>query len=262
MVDWYEGQRRRDAESRKLSESLLGPEQAVFSKAMELMARCLDTVFASDQINDPVIKRQIGYAQLAFNLLWAAWDQMLAGRYNAASQLERTIDELSDFLQALFINPDLADETPAGKLDVDKARRAIRDALDRRQPGTGKRWLAERRRVAKSFQPFSHVSPEAIARVPVAVEGGRKYAMVSLGGAVAEPTLRLFAVNLASTAMILMPAAVLAFVDIPGVESLWERLPGFCNNSGAELSRVLEQLQFPSGEVDHLILLPSDEVTA
>src|SRR5438128_2141028 len=107
---WYEEQKERDAKARNLSESMLGPETVVFSQAMEQIARCLDIVFASDQINDLVIKRQIGHAQLAFNLLLAAWDQMLAGRYNAASQLERTIDELSDFLQALFIKPDLVDD--------------------------------------------------------------------------------------------------------------------------------------------------------
>ena len=263
MADWYEGQRRRDAEGRALSESLLGPELGVFREAMTVMAQCLGRVTASNWPESLPTRRKIQYASHAFNLLWSAWDLMLAGRYDAAAQLERPINESADFLMALYANPNLADEIPATTKDVYKARRTIRDFLDRGGKGAGTEWLRRREREAKSHQPFGHVSHETTTRLPVTVEEGTKVAYVRPGGFVAEPTLRIHACGLGAAAGAMMPVLVLSFSDIAEVDAMWGELPEICRRHQKAISEQLEGFEYPAGEVDFLAFLSSDdEVTS
>jgi len=259
MMGWYEEQRRRDAESRALSESLLGMERQVFEEAMALMAECLDAVSASDWPDSLSTRRKIQYACHAFNLLWSAWDLMLAGRYGAARQLERSINESADFLEGLYIDPDLADRIPAGTKDLDTVRRTVQKALNRRGTGTGTEWLRQRQEWDKMFQASAHVSGEATSLLAVEVRGTAKTAYVRPRGVVAEPTLRLTANGLAAAADALLPAMVLAFTEVPDVNDLWERLPSMCERHRSVLGSERQGLNYPSGEVDYLISVKSDE---
>ena len=257
-MDWYERQRRRDAEGRALSESLLGPELGVFQEAMAIMTRCLGIVRASDWAGSLATRRKIQYANHAFNLLWSAWDSMLAGRYDAAAQLERSIDESSDFLMALYADPSFADDIPSTTKDVYKARRAIRDFLDGGGKGAGTEWFRRREQQAKSHQPFGHVSYETTTSLPVTVEDGAKVAYVRPGGFVAEPTLRIDACGFAAAASAMMPIFVLAFSDIAEIEAMWRELPVICRRQHVVIAEQLKGLDYPAGEVDFLAFLPSD----
>ena len=260
MMDWYERQRRRDAEGRALSESLLGPELGVFQEAMAIMTRCLGIVRTSDWAGSLAARRKIQYANHAFNLLWSAWDSMLAGRYDSAAQLERSIDESSDFLMALYADPSFADHIPATTKDVYKARRAIRDFLDGGGKGVGTEWFRRREQQAKPHQPFGHVSYETTTSLPVTFEDGAKVAYVRPGGFVAEPTLRIYACGFAAAASAMMPIFVLAFSDIAEVGAMWGEMPVICCHQQDIIAEQLEALSYPAGEVDFLAFLGSDEV--
>ncbi len=259
MNEWYKRQRGRDDEARALSESLLGPEAEAFQEAMAVMARCLGIVSTSDWAGSLPMRRKIQYASYAFNLLWSAWDSMLAGRYNSAAQLERSIDDSSDFLMALYANPSLADEIPATTKDVYKARRTIRNFLDRGGKGAGTEWLRRREREATSHQPYGHVSHETTTRLPVTVEEGTKVAYVRPGGFVAEPTLRIHACGLGAAAGAMMPVLVLSFSDIAEVDAMWGELPEICRRHQKAISEQLEGFEYPAGEVDFLAFLSSDD---
>jgi len=184
---------------------------------------------------------------------------MLAGRYDAAAQLERPINESADFLMALYANPNLADEIPATTKDVYKARRTIRDFLDRGGKGAGTEWLRRREREAKSDQPFGHVSHQTTTRLPVTVEEGTKVAFVRPGGFVAEPTLRIDACGLAAAAGAMMPTFVVAFSDIAEVAAMLDELPGICRRQHDVVAGQLEAFDYPAGEVGLLAFLPSDD---
>ena len=57
---WYESQKTRDQESRELSESLLGPEKAIFIEVMCLFALRLDSVMAADYVPGPLGELALG----------------------------------------------------------------------------------------------------------------------------------------------------------------------------------------------------------
>ena len=222
--DWYGLQAQRDQGSKALSESLLGPEKLLFAEAMGLVLSCLDAVFACEQqINDLVIKRKISVVHHAFNLLCSAWGETLAGRYSAAADHFRSIEESPDFLYALDINPQLADERT---IKIETARRTIRDELARLDKGQAHERLAEMQKAAKKIEPFSHISVKSLGgSLPVSEKVGKKAAVVRLGGAVSEFTLRILATQLALSALSLLVAVVFSFRGIVEVdELLWKGL--------------------------------------
>ena len=259
--DWYEHQKHSDAQSRKAAESILGPEANVFADSMAMIAHCLDIVAISGPPNDLPTKRKIGFAIHAFNLLWSAWDATLAGRYDAAASHWRSIEETPDFLMALYADPSCAERMGNQGWGVGKARQIVKKGMDKEEQGKGREWLASKLESSRGIQPFSHISLEAQGMaLGIGTQAGKKIGVLRPGGVLAYPTLRLAAGHLAFDAVILLGAVAVAFSDVRGLEDLWEgRVRRLSQSWSDVISRELQSMNVPSGAMDSIVLLRSDE---
>jgi hypothetical protein len=229
---------------------------------VELLARCFDAVLSVGQINDLATRRKLAVANHAFNLLWSAWDEALAGRYDAATDHWRSIDETPDFLEALSVNPALADEMGKVKVDVETVRRTITKELNRLMPGEGKRWLNAKQQGDKGLQPLAHVTVEGTSMaLAIVVKDGTKTGILRPGGGfVAWLTLRLIAIHLVSASISLLHQMAYAFQDIPEVGSLWESTGRHVvEQTAATLQKELDAFSAPKGDPSTIIILRSDE---
>jgi len=262
-TEWYESQRKRDSDAIASSESALGPEASVFADAMSVIARCLDAVFASDSIDNLVVKRKISVAHYAFNLLWSAWNEALAGRYQTATDHFRSIDEAPDFLTALHVDPALANELGAAQrsVKVERARRAVKDALRRVNQSKAGEWEATRLKQAKRVEPLSHVSVEALGQyLPVVTKDGQTLAVVRPGGMASNTTGRVVAIQLALHALQLLLSVTNAFIDVAGVRhSGWVGLAEKSGRLAEVLGKELAGIGSPES-VDAVYFALTDEV--
>ncbi len=262
---WYDRQNQRDRESCDKSEALLGPEQAIFHEAMSLLLGLSDAVIGADDINERLksvnFKHKVAVVRYGYNLLWAAWKEALAGRYQTATDHLRSIDECPDFLLALWLDPALSEDwTDKRPLDIDTViRRTIRRGLDTPKTSAGTDFVKRMREAAKDVQPLSHVSVQSLGKfLPLVERHGQRVKLVRLGGAVSETTLRLVCNQLAGSATYLLGVALVAFEDF-GVE--WE-LSEAATKRGNEYQRILtEQLKTMAGEssAEALYFALSDE---
>lgn len=229
MVDdashqWYERQKADDHRSRDRSESLLGLERAIFAEAMNLIVRLIDAVLtadtAQDRLADLAFKHKIALVNYGFNLLWSAWNEALAGRYHTATDHFRSIEECPDYLTALWLDPQLSDKwTDVRRLEINKARETIKKSLDMPRKGAGADLLKQMQDLAKSRHPLSHVSVQSLSQYLPAIEkDGKRWLVVRLGGAVSRLTLRIVAIQVATSALELLSAALLAFDEILEIE--------------------------------------------
>lgn len=239
--EWYEHQRSKDRRSRELSESYLGPEAQIFVQAMNLTAQCLDAVFTEPK-DDLTFRRKISVAHYGFNLLYSAWDEALAGRYQTATNHFRSISEVPDFLAALDVDPKLADEMgERNRVKVERARRAVKAALKRGDPAKAIQWehaLTER---SKGLQGFSHISLESLGQsLPVIVRDGATQAVLCAGGAVSPFTLRLVAIRIAVSTLDMLLHVTHAFFRDTGLEQAeWLGLATWSGQSADTLSKEI-----------------------
>ena len=262
---WYQAQKERDQQARELSESVLGPLEEAFADVMDLIARCFDAALSVGTINDLTTRRKVAVANHAFNLLWSAWDEALAGRYDAATDHWRSIDEAPDFLLALSVNPTLADDMGQTKIDIDTARRTIAKGMNRLKPGEGKRWLELRQQGAKGLQPLAHVTVEATSMaLAVTMKEGKKTAILRPGGGfVAKLTLRPIAIYLVSGAISLLHGMAFAFQHIEEVDNLWETTGrDVAEKTTTTVKKQMEVFSVPSGDPFAILVLRSDEELA
>jgi hypothetical protein len=259
---WYERQRQRDAESRALSESLLGPEKAMFAEFMGLTAGCLDAVFWSGRFEDLASKRKIEFGNHAFNLLWSAWDEALCGRYDASRAHFRSIGECRDFLMALIADPLLADRLGDRTKDIYLARRRIRDTLDQGKAGAGKAFFECLKKAADDVQELSHVCHNAAAgALPVIEKDGETVGVVRPGGTVSAVTLRLLAVQLALDAALLFGVLSAGFIDVTELDDeVWRSAIRRAEHLARELGSELEGIRATvKGPISQLYFARSDE---
>lgn len=251
---WYQRQRAQDAESRALSEPLLGRESQVFTEAMACTAGSLHAVTKVSPIRDLATVRIVSLAHYGYNLLWAAWDEMLAGRYDVGAAFQRSVSEVPDFIGALIANPGLAEHF--GEFDVHAARRAIRDGLNAAEPGKGKEWHQLRQGQHKATQAFSHVSLDSVNRsLAVLVAEEKKVGVLRPGGIVAPINLKLTAVPLAAAAVLHFGAVAMGLFPVPGVAQVWEQRGRRLLVRVAEtLSEELRTVDAPPGEVAEVFL--------
>jgi hypothetical protein len=126
---WYAERKARDAAFEEQNEALLGRERQVFLGAISACRGALDAAFVDGPMNDLDAKAKIVVAELAYEMLWSAWREMLAGRYGSSISHWRSISEAPEILRALTVRPDLAQVWFKNQLKIEKARRAVRDAL-------------------------------------------------------------------------------------------------------------------------------------
>lgn len=260
-MQWYEHQKRYDTEARIASEAVLGRELHVFVTAMEVTARSLDLARESGPEADIALKRKIGLATNAFNLLWSAWDAALAGRYSAAANHWRSIDETCDLLRAIELEPAFADRMGGNKAYVRSARRIIRDGMAR-NIGGGREWLQSRQSTAKILQPFSHVSVEATGMaLGLAEHEGRKVGVLRPGGVPARKSLKLHASCLASDAVRLALAVTSSLTEVTTVQTVYEEeVPNLVSWANTTLAEELaSEPRGPSSETEVIILLASTD---
>lgn len=232
MTNNYESQltrqRERDLASRQESESLLGREVGIFRESMGLIISLWDEVLSADSIDerlkDLTLKHKLTVLHYGFNLLWAAWEEALAGRYQTATDHFRSIEECPDFLLALWLKPELSNDwTDRTSLNAKTARRTIADAL--KQPGAGSDLLRSMQIAATGVQAFSHVSVQSLGQaLPLKEEEGGMRLLVRLGGEVSPISLTLVAAQIVNSTLQLLGAALLAFDDVVRLEpELFER---------------------------------------
>ena len=262
---WYDRQNQRDRESCEKSEALLGPEQPIFHEEMSLLLGLSDAVIGADDINERLesvnFRHKVAVVHYGYNLLWSAWKEALAGRYQTATDHLRSIEECPDFLMALWLNPALSEGwTDKSSLDIDTViRRTIKRGLDTAKTSAGTDLAKRMRKIAKDVQPLSHVSVQSLSKfLPLVESHGQRVLLVRLGGAVSETTLRLVCNQLAGSATYLLGVALVAFEDL-GIE--WE-LSEAAIQKANEYQRILtEQLNTmvweSSAEAMHFAL--SDE---
>jgi len=265
---WYERQREVDRLAEQHAEQLLGPEKAIFARSMGLIATCFDEATASGPVQELPAKRRLSIAIHGFNLIWSAWHEALCGRYDAASDHWRSMEETPDFLKALYTQPSLAAErfgSGKGRIDVHTARKVIRNAMNELVTGSGDRWHSEKMDGARTIQTFAHISSEAVSSaLGILQENGKKVALERPGGGVvAEDSLRLAAINLAAYAIDLLLAVAVAFQDILPVDQLWEEeVKPLARDGGEMLRKELAGLSVNPGEVELIAFLRSDEIQA
>ncbi len=226
MTNNYESrltrQRERDLASRQESESLLGREVGIFRESMGLIISLWDEVLSADSIDerlkDLTLKHRLAVLHYGFNLLWAAWEEALAGRYQTATDHFRSIEECPDFLLALWLKPELSNDwTDQTSLNAKTVRRTIAAAL--KQPGAGSDMLRSMRIAARGVQAFSHVSVQSLGQaLPLKEEGGMRL-LVRLGGEVSPISLTLVAAQIVNSTLQLLGAALLAFDDVLKLDS-------------------------------------------
>ena len=266
-IQWHENQKTRDQESRELSESLLGPEKAIFIEVMCLLALQLDSVMTVDKasglFDDLAFKRKISLAHYGFNLLWSAWDEALAGRYHTATNHWRSIDESSDFLLALEFNPQLADVmTDTTRVKIEAARQAIKKGLEQSGPAKTPDLVREMRNATQYLQDLSHISVSSLGQyLPVREKEGRLEAVVRLGGSVSPIMLRHVAISISISALKFLVDAMGAFHDVVPVEHELEmNMLRKIGEFSAALRRELEALHDKApGPVTHIYFARSDE---
>lgn len=258
-LDWYGEQMRADANARSASEGLLGPEGAIFAKAMAQIAECLDYAVTVDPIDDMRTKRKVALATHTFNLIWASWNEALTGRYAIAVSHFRSIEEAPDFLMALDANPGLADAMGQSPIKIETAWRALRKDLDKLGDGKGKQWFTWRQERAKGTQSLAHVSPEVINQsLAIRIEDNKKIATLRLGGVVSRLNLRPLAMTIAGSAVTFLATVVVAFHTTPRVYHLWtSRGLEFAEQSLAALREELATMNAPTGEVELIEYQPS-----
>lgn len=260
---WYARQQKMDEQARSKSEALLGPEKDVFANVMGLVARCLDEVASAGAFNDLPTGRKVILASHGLNLLWSAWDEALAGRYDSAATHSRSIGEVPDFLDALRAEPAFADRMGTGTKDVNAARRIVRDSLETTWSGEGKRWLKNLLETDKRLQPLSHISVEVTQRgIAVGVgDEGKVGVLRPGGGVVSEWLLRPIAIGLAIQATVLFQAVFAAFQEIPSVDDIWKAEgPNVSREGIATLTAEVEALEPLKGDITLIHFLRSDEV--
>lgn len=261
MTTWYEAQFERDALARAESERHLGPEASAFADAMQLTEDALAVVVSDAAVADLATKRKVSFATHGFNLLWAAWDQALAGRYDASRAYSRSISEVPDFLEALDANPHLASQMGSGKVDVEAAWRTLRARLKGDARTHALELLSQKERAHKSLQRLSHVSVEVINHALCPKSAGQaKIGVLRPGGMVSEHLLRPIAIDLACSAMELMGSTVKSFLVKDEILHLWQSrgLPTMERHASA-LADEVNLLQPLTGEFDRFVFIRSLE---
>jgi len=220
---WYDIQRQRDDEALVLSESLWGAEKEVFSNSMDIVSRFLDSILEPGTINDLVVKTKLAIATYAFDLHWSSWNEASVGRYGAATDHWRSIEESPHFLKALQLNPALAQMLRLNRMDRNTAVKTIRKALDAEKPGAGKDFL-QSLDYHKEIQRFSHVSQVSTqATLPIYEDAeGARVLVKPGGGVISEESLRRIGIYLAEAAMNLVSSVAFAFQEVEDVSRLWE----------------------------------------
>ena len=220
---WYMMQKQRDIEAAVVSETALGAEISVFVHSMALLSQMIDAAFGGGLAHDLPTKMKIGVANHAFNLIWSAWGNVLAGRYDAATDHWRSIDESPDFLGALSLKPVLAKDFLEGRVRLKAARKVIKDERNRLKQGAGDQWV-KNQEWRHIFNRFAHVdSPGVTALLPISIEGGDPSVLVRPGGGVIHQwNLRASALCLADVALSLLFWVAYAFQEVEEVSQIWE----------------------------------------
>jgi hypothetical protein len=161
-TDWYETQQRMDSERRAVSLSVVQEAQSIYSTVMGWLHERLREAVGEEPITDAALQAKLITANHAFNLICSAWEDVLSGRYEAATDHWRSVIEAPKFLLALRLNPQLASEMFKGRVSIHKAIQTIEQGLaqELRLPDkklTAK-WVANFRRETKNVQGFSHVN--------------------------------------------------------------------------------------------------------
>jgi hypothetical protein len=249
---WYDRQNQRDRDSCEKSEALLGPEQAIFHEAMSLLLGLSDAVVGADDASERLesvnFQHKVAVVHYGYNLLWAAWREALAGRYQTATDHLRSIQECPEFLLALSLNPALSEDwTDNRPLDIGTdIRRTIRREFDTLGASAGADLVKRMRGAAKDVQSLSHVSIQSLRKfLPLVERHGQRVLLVRLGGAVSETTLRRACSQLASSAVYILGIALVVFKGVVVGRELSEAVTA----KTIEYQRVLtEQLKTIAGE--------------
>lgn len=260
--DWYEHQTRFAAQSRDAAEKLVVVERAVFSEAMCWLTNCVDTVVSLDPPPDDLAtKRILGLATHACNLLCSSWESTLAGRSDAAQAHIRSINEIPDFIMALYVEPECAEQMGDRDWNVDKSRRVVAKNLDKLKSGRGKQWKAMRKDTSNSDQAFSHVSVEAQGMaLGVGVKDGEKIGVLRPGGVVALPILRPTALIVASSAAVVALTAMITLGDHLAFESEhFDEVEKIGSRWISALGNNQYTSDIPEGELQEIVYLLSGE---
>ena len=258
--DWYEHQKQFDTLARASSEGLIEKEQRVFADGMSSIANCFDSAIELQPIpNDLVTKRKLGLISHGFNLLWSAWDAVLAGRCDAAVNHWRSIEEIPDFLLSLVAEPSCAERWAEPEWNVAAARRVVRKGLESEMSGTGKEWLKRRQRAAKSVQALSHVSIQAQGMgLGIGTSDGVKIGVLKPGGAPSLPMLVNASRYLAISAADLAMSVSFSLSRVPGLAAMWDEPTARRILSWAAAVPTATPPGSLPGEVESIIVLRTD----
>ena len=222
---WYWDRKKRDEQAETASERLLGEEGRVFAAAMEAIDAVLDAAFGDRSIDDLAEKAKAAIAYRSRDLLWSAWREMLAARYDTATEHWRSITESPHFLRAITVKPELAKEWINGRLKIKAAWRAQRDRLrDAGHYETADSWHRILSGDAGMIHPFSHVTIEsAVATMPIAKSAEGQPEAFVLGGAISDQMATRIGLYLAYEAIVTLHTCAFAFQQVPAVDELWDQ---------------------------------------
>ena len=226
-----------------MAETIYGREREIFSDSMMLIEEALNLAIG-DGTTDSLRKRKLSVANHAFSLLWSAWSETGAGRYTAATNHFRSIEESPQYLKALTVRPDLAQKMNDRHVTMTEVKRIVRDALESERPGAGKAWLSSIG-YQKDMQVLSHVTREATeATLPIVWDRAGPHAIVRFGGGFHDDTtLRRLSAALADDSLSLLACVLFAFRDLDGIEEMWDRrVKGFIVRAKDELVAIAANL--------------------
>lgn len=245
VLAWQQTLSARDFQIALRSNDELGSEREIYAAAAFHAESILQgALWLRSQSGSHEAK--VLYAAHAFNLLISSWESLTHGRYDAALHNIRSIDECLEFIRALMLQPSLAGQLRKGKLDVDDARKVVKDGLNKMQAGAGDEWDSQRP-LSWIHHKFAHATLPAIRSTVVTAGPGGRGAVAPGGGLVDPPKLRGVGVALAEVALDLMRTLVLAF---GGSVSGWWTDEGATLDTAArnELNIIADQFGFgPEG---------------
>jgi hypothetical protein len=165
-------------------------EAELVGEAVTLQIAAVELGFPPPAIADQS-KAVRGLAAVQRELLLVGWDALLTGRYAAAVQPVRILDELSVFIMAVAVSQQQAAlvlTKPGEEWKINKAHGAIKADAGRRGDSPGyEAWAEHRAAVRKDLHQFAHTSGSLLLQ---ALRFKGSYFGVPLGPDLDEEMLR------------------------------------------------------------------------
>jgi hypothetical protein len=173
---WRERQSAISKACGQLFDHHIGVEYAIFQDCMSMTSEAFEELLMPGVMSTFRERVAHGISCHAYQLLLSAWGDLRAGRLAAACSHWRSIWEAPDYLLAAAFNEDFActwaDPERNTTVKVARARRIVRNELNRRKAGAGDDRARRHEELEKGLHALSHVSVDMAVMTFLPGQGG------------------------------------------------------------------------------------------